>query len=84
MFTGCSGGKEEGKSDLWKTFDLVVGTPGDQKEGGYRSKRCVILTIWNGRNNTKKMCARESVLTKKNKSYIKHLVQQTENSCMHS
>ena len=28
------------KSDLWKTFYLVVETTGDQDKGGYSSKCC--------------------------------------------
>ena len=31
----------KGKSEVGKTFDLVVETNGDPEKGGYRSKRCV-------------------------------------------
>ena len=33
----------KGKSDLWKTFDLVVETTGDPEKGGYRSKHYVCI-----------------------------------------
>nr|XP_046222764.1 zinc finger protein DPF3-like isoform X3 [Oncorhynchus gorbuscha] len=35
--------EEKGKSDVWKTFDLVVGTTAYQEKGVYRSERCRVL-----------------------------------------
>jgi hypothetical protein len=35
--------EEKGKSDVWKTFDLVVGTTAYQEKGVYRSERCVSI-----------------------------------------
>ena len=33
----------KGKSDVWKTWDLVVETTGDPDKGGYRNKHCVSI-----------------------------------------
>jgi hypothetical protein len=41
----------KGKSDLWKTFDFVVETSGDQENGGCRIKCCVNI-----------MCAKQLLL----------------------
>ena len=41
----------KGKSELWKTFDLVAETTGDQEKGGYKSKHCESI-----------MCAKQLLL----------------------